>query len=109
MGKNVLQDAFVDGGVYVLHNMPSNTNVFLCQSVSGGIGKLIQYSTDGNGRAPDAVWEKTGVQYFLNSYDMGSIKSLFLNRENYDMLGLVGNNFFLSEDEDCTYLIRSKA
>lgn len=105
MGKDVLQDAFVDGGVYVLQNMPSNKTVFLCQSVSGGIGKLIQYTTEENAKAPNAIWEKTGVQYFLNSYDIDSIKSLFLNRENYDMLGLLGHNFYLSED-DGTYLMK---
>lgn len=104
MGKNVLQDAFVDGGVYVLHNMPSKNAVFLCQSVSGGIGKLIQYISEDE--PPIELWERTGVQYFLNSYDIDSIKSLFLNRENYDMLGMLGCNYLLSEDD--SYLMRCK-
>ena len=46
------------------------------------------------------MYEKTGVSYFLNSYNENDIKSIFLKRENYEMLGMIGQNFVMSDNEE---------
>ncbi len=84
---------FVKNGVYKLNNCNEDF-IFICVPAAGNcMGKLVQYKNNGN------IYEKTGVNFFLNCYIEGDIKSLFLNRDNYEMLGLIGENFVLSEDE----------
>ena len=75
----ILEQTFIDGGVYCLKSMPDKSAIFLCEPVIGGIGKLSQYTKEDNG-----LWKRTGTQYFLSDYEMGSLKGYFLNRENYD-------------------------
>lgn len=89
----ILEQTFIDGGVYCLKSMSDKTVIFLCEPVLGGIGKLSQYKFTDNG-----LWSKTGVQYFLNDYNIDNIKGYFLNRGNYDMLGRLQLNYVLSED-----------
>lgn len=76
--------------------------VFVClPSANNLIGKLVQYK-----KCSNTLFEKTNIAYFLSIYFDDDIKSVFVNRENYDMIGLVGNNFTLSEDDEQQYLIR---
>ena len=83
---------FVRDGVYRLKG--NKDSIFICiPSAETSIGKLVQYKNNGK------MYEKTGISYFLNCYQEDDIKSLFLNRDNYDMLGMIGNNFVISEDE----------
>ena len=84
---------FVKDGVYKLNNS-TDEFIFIClPSADTSIGKIIQYKyNEGN-------YEKTGISYFLNSYQEGDIRSLFLNRDNYEMLGILGQNYVMSEDE----------
>lgn len=90
---NVL-DYFVKDGVYKLNN-GSNEFIFVCMPSTGTtIGKLVQYKLN------DTMYEKTGVSYFLNSYNENDIKSIFLKRENYEMLGMIGQNFVMSDNEE---------
>lgn len=84
---------FVKDGVYKFNNSEDDF-VFVCMPAMDSImGKLVQYRNNGN------IYEKTGVNFFLNCYIEGDIKSLFLNRENYEIIGMIGQNFVLSKDE----------
>ena len=87
-----LLDYFVKNGIYKLNNTDDEF-IFLCTSSSQSIGKLVQYKLNGS------LYEKTGVTYFLNSYHEGDVKSLFVCRENYDIIGMLGQNFVLSDNE----------
>lgn len=87
-----LLDYFVKNGIYKLNNTDDEF-IFLCTSSSQSIGKLVQYKLNGS------LYEKTGVNYFLNSYYEGDVKSLFVCRENYDIIGMLGQNFVLSDNE----------
>jgi hypothetical protein len=99
MCEDVLQ-YFVSDGVYLFKD--NREVVFVCFSCyNHAIGKLVQYKRTG-----ESLWEKTDVAYFLNFYFEGDIKSVFLNRDNYDMIGKVGVNFELSEDKEQRYLMR---
>lgn len=89
----ILEQTFIDGGVYCLRSMTDKTTIFLCEPVVGGIGKLSQFSYKNGG-----LWQRTGTQYFLNDYELGSIRGYFLNRDNYDMLGRLQVNFVISDD-----------
>ena len=52
------------------------------------------------------MYEKTGTSYFLNNYYEGDMKEVMLNRDNYDMIGTIGSNFELSDDEN--YVLRKR-
>lgn len=81
---------FIKDGIYKLKSMSLDT-VFLCTSCAQtNLGKLCQFKKDENGN-----YFSTGVTYFLNYYKDNDIKSLFLNRQNYEMIGMIGNNFIL--------------
>lgn len=89
----ILEQTFIDGGIYCLKSMPDKSAIFLCEPVVGGIGKLSQYVFEEKG-----LWKRTGTQYFLNDYEATDLKGFFLNRENYDMLGRLDINYVISED-----------
>jgi len=88
-----LNEYFVKNGVYKLNNY-SEDSIFICMSTAGDtIGKLVQFDLH------DGIYEKTNNTYFLNSYMENDIKSLFVKRENYEMLGMLEQNFVINEDE----------
>ena len=85
---------FIKDGVYKLNNSTEEF-IFICTpSANTSIGKLVQYKEE------NGIYEKTGISYFLNTYQEGDIRSLFLNRDNYEMLGILGQNYVMSEDEE---------
>lgn len=89
--------AFVINGVYLMKSC--RDIAFICQPCyNDSIGKLIQYKRDGQ------IFEKTGISYFLNCYFEGDIKSIFLNPENYDFLGVIGDCYKLADEG--RYLMR---
>lgn len=91
-----LNKFFVDNGVYKLKDK-KNELLFICRALSGNsMGKLVVYNKLANN-----LYEKTGMSYFLNSFIEGDIKELFTQRENYDMIGLIGKNYEISINEDC--------
>ena len=98
-------DGFVENGIYVLKSSDTRESVFVCFSVNGGIGKIVEYRTE-HPRSPNSIYENTGNTYFLNCYKIGDFKSLILNIDNYDIIGMIGQNYYLSEDEDKTYIIK---
>ena len=100
-------DGFVENGIYVLKSSDTRESIFVCFSVNGGIGKIVEYRTD-NPRSPKAIYQNTGNTYFLNCYRVGDFKSLILNIDNYDMIGMLGHNYTLSEDEDRTYILKGQ-
>jgi len=100
-------DGFIENGIYVLKSSDTMESIFVCFSVNGGIGKIVEYRTD-EPRSPKAIYEKTGNTYFLNCYKVGDFKSLLLNIDNYDMVGMIGNNYYLSEDDDKTYILKGQ-
>ena len=74
--------------------------VFVCLPCANDlIGKLVQYK-----KSTNSLYEKTNIAYFINHYVDGDIKSVFLNRNNYAMIGSVGTNFTLTNEGQ--YLIR---
>lgn len=84
---------FVRDGIYKF-NYTDEDIIFACVPSAGTtIGKLVQYEYK------DGIYEKTGITYFLNCYNEGDIKSLFLNRANYEILGMLGQNYVMSEDD----------
>ncbi len=87
-----LNKIFVDGGIYKANKI--NDGVFLCQAVEGNnIGKLTYYSELGKG-----CYTETKMTYFLNFFEIGDVKELFISRENYDMLGKLGINYQLEDN-----------
>lgn len=85
---------FVRDGIYKFNYSDEDT-IFACVASAGTtIGKLVQYQNK------DGIYEKTGITYFLNCYCEGDIKSLFLNRANYEMLGMLGQNYVISDDDN---------
>lgn len=90
-----LNKYFVDKGVYKLKGNKSEI-IFICEALPGnGIGKLVAYD-----KLIDNIYNKTGMSYFLNSFIEGDIKELFTQRENYDMIGLIGNNYEKNSTND---------
>lgn len=92
-----LNDLFIEGGVYKLKSV-RDENITICESLSG-IGKLTLYEFLG-----DNLYMKTSTQFFLNNYKEGDIKELFTQRENYDLVGILGNNYIKSNTNE--YVIR---
>lgn len=92
--KPDLLNYFVQDGVYKMKSCEDY--IFICMSSANtSIGKLVQYKYDEDKK----LYVQTGNTYFLNTYMENDIKTLFLKRENYDMVGLLGQNFVLSDDE----------
>ena len=92
--------SFICNGVYLFKD--NRDTVFVCLPCANDlIGKLVQYK-----KSTDTLYEKTNVAYFINYYIQGDIKSVFLNRNNYDIIGKVGNNFTLLDEGK--YLVRGK-
>ena len=86
--------------VYIYKDCPEM--IFVCVPCYGdAIGKIVQYKKNGD------MWEKTGNTFFLNFYFEGELKALFLNRDNYDVIGKIGVNSEFSQDEEQTYLMRT--
>ena len=87
---------FISYGVYCLNAISAKDMLFVCVPCSGAhVAKLVQYKHTSKG-----VYKKTGISYFLNGYKTDDIKSMFLRRENYEILGRIGSNYCLSEDEN---------
>lgn len=90
---------FVTNGVYIFKG--DYNSLFVCTPVGTElIGKLTQFKKN-----TDTLYERTCISYFLNCYRDDDIKSIFLDRQNYDMIGQIGINFEFSKDEK--YLLRN--
>lgn len=90
-----MMNCFVADGVYTLNMISDDDIIFVCTPSTGStIGKLVQYKWNGN------LYAKTGVSYFLNRYNSDDIKSVFLKRENYEIIGSLCQNFVMSDDEE---------
>lgn len=98
--KNDLVDYFVKDGVYKLNGI--SDYLFLCTSCNNTIGKLVQYIYNKD----IDTYEKTSITYFLNFYSEDDVKSLFLRRQNYEIVGMLNKNFMLSDD--ASFLRRMK-
>lgn len=73
--------------------------VFLCSSsASNTMGKLIRYNKIGC-TEEEIIYEKTGISYFLNWYQEDDIKGLFVDRDNYDIIGKLEDNFELKNNK----------
>ena len=97
---------FIENGVYVLKSASDRESIFVCLPVlGGGLGKLVRYVSE-DPRLPNATYEKTGMAYFIDNYIDGDFRAMFLNPENYEMIGMLGNNYYLSEDTNQTYILR---
>lgn len=86
-----LNKIFIDKGIYKLKD--TKKNIFLCESTSSTIGKIVLFE-----EVSAELFERTSIAYFLNIYKEGDLKELFVNRENYDMVGKVDDNYILSDD-----------
>lgn len=85
------ETSFIACGVYF--HKPSCA-LFVCLPCAHStLGKLVRFT-----RIGDGVYESTNVSYFLNYFKSDDLKSIFLNRQNYDIMGWVGENFSLSSD-----------
>lgn len=79
---------FVKDGIYKLKSVGSEI-IFLCTSCAeSSLGKLCQYKIE-----EDGTYLYTGITYFLNYYQEDDVKSIFLNRYNYEMVGILGINY----------------
>ena len=82
-----LNEFFIDKGIYKLKSL--STDIFLCEPLqNSGIGKLTRYEHLG-----EDLYRRTEICYLINSYKEGDIKELFINRDNYEMLGMIGKNY----------------
>lgn len=93
---------FVDKGIYQLKQVRDNNSVFLCEALTGDrIGKLVVFN-----KISDRLFKRTSVAYFLNAYLKGDVKELFIRRDNYDMIGLIGSNYRFNESKE--YIVDCK-
>lgn len=94
-------DYFIRDGVYRMNGF--DEYLFLCVSTTSiQIGKLVQYRTD-TPRKPGSIYEKTGVTYFLDCFYEDDVKSIFVKRENYELVGKVGFDYELSSNSQYLY------
>jgi hypothetical protein len=94
-----LNKIFVEKGIYQLKQVRDNDSLFLCEAVNGNdIGKLVVFK-----KISDRLFKRTNVGYFLNAYMRGDIKELFIRRDNYDMVGMINDNYKFNEDKE--YLV----
>lgn len=84
------EDLFYSDNLYQLKN--NNDVIFLCENI-GYIGKLVLYN-----KLSQNLFERTQIQYFLNIFNSNDIKELLLDRSNYELIGVLGNNYQISED-----------
>ena len=97
-------DKFITKGVYKLVNTDKEY-LFVCLPLSmSALGKIVQYKAD-NPRKPDVVYHKTGVSFLLNCYHKDTIKSLFTQRSNYELIGIIGKEYQLYNNYE--YLVRT--
>ena len=87
---------FVDKGLYKFKDIRDNDSLFLCEAVEGNnIGKLVVFK-----KISERLYKRTKVSYFLNAYIKGDIKELFIRRANYDMVGMINNNYRFNESKE---------
>ena len=87
-----LSKVFVDRGIYKLNSV--SDSIFLCEAIGANyIAKLVNYK-----QLLRDCWERTDTSYFITTYSENDIKSIFILRENYDMLGMIDNNFVFCDD-----------
>ena len=90
------EQQFISYGVYSLNALSAEHTLFVCVPCSGAhVAILVQYIQN-----TKRIYKNTGISYFLNGYKTDDIKSMFLRRENYEIVGRVGSNYCLSEDEN---------
>ena len=87
-----LNKIFIDKGIYKLKD--TKNNIFLCESTSSTIGKIVLFE-----EVSKELFKRTNIAYFLNIFKEGDLKELFVNRENYDMVGKVDDNYILTDDK----------
>ena len=94
-----MSDYFVHNGIYIHKQIGNYETLFICEaSFAIPVGKLVQYITKDNPKG-EAYWERTSIQYFLNNYIEDDIRELFVDRNNYEQVGMINNNFkFVGED-----------
>ncbi len=96
---------FTPNEVYQLNSL-TNDSLFVCLPTAlNTMGKLLRFTkigTDGS----KALYKYSNISYFLNCYQKEDPKSFFLNRENYDIVGKLENNFLLQEKTDGLFLTR---
>lgn len=86
-------NCFIANGIYVLKGIYDC--IFACLPCSQSlIGKLVRYKKSGN------MYEKTCTTYFLNDYYEGDIKEYFLDWNNYEMIGMIGEQFMFENDDE---------
>ena len=91
---------FITNGVYVFKG--DYDSLFVCTPVSSNfIGKLTRYKKE-----TDTMYSKTNISFFLNCYPEDDIKSLFLDRSNYEIIGKIDSNYKFSKDGN--YLLKEK-
>ena len=97
-----INKVFVDKGIYQLKQVTQKNAIFLCESITGErIGKLVLFN-----KISERVYKRSSVAYFLNAYLKGDVKELFINRNNYDMIGLVGKNYRFTDSKE--YIVDCK-
>ena len=83
---------FIDKGIYKLKTV--SDSIFLCEALTGNrIGKLVQYKKEKN------HWKRTNFAYFITTYSEDEVKSIFIVRENYDMLGRIDVNYVFRDNK----------
>ena len=93
---------FVSNGIYLLKN--HYDCIFVCLTTRSGLGKLVQYR-----KQSETMYEKTTVSYLIKYYEEDDVQSVFVDRENYEMIGRIGLNFKFSDDERNYILRRNNA
>lgn len=102
MSNYELLEYFASDYVYSLKM--GGDHVFLCStSASNTMGRLTRYNKVGC-TEKEIIYEKTGISYFLNYYPEDDIKALFVDRDNYDIIGKLQDNFELKDNKK--YLVR---
>ena len=83
-------DVFIQDHIYALPILTHT--IFLCEDMMG-IGKLVKYD-----KVSKIEYMRSSIQYFLNTYISGDVKSIFLDIHNYELLGVLNKNYIISSD-----------
>ena len=96
-----LNNLFIDEGVYKLK--AGGASLFVCKGINEKyIGKLEEYE---KASERNVIYEKTGNSYFLNGCQTNDLKAFLTNRQNYEMVGKINNNYYLSCNDE--YLVKN--
>ena len=92
---------FKENYVYTLKQTPDASVVFVVLPVTKEMGKIVQYL-----KVDKSVYDRIGAQYMIN-YAEESFHDFMLNVDNYEPIGILNQHFYLSDDNNRLFVLRT--